>query len=161
MPPRRYEPSPVGLLLRAFAPFFAALLLAILAGITTGTATERALWPRPAILSAIRQVESGGRTVVPDGDGGAAIGPYQIHKDYWQDAVAAMPALGGSYQSCRDPAYAERVVEAFMRHWVPAAWEHGDAQVIARTHNGGPEGARHAATLGYWQRVRAALQRGH
>ena len=92
-----------------------------------------------------------------DGDGGLAIGPYQIHEVYWRDAVRSDPALGGTYQDCRRRAYAEKVVAAYMRLHVPDAWARGDGETIARVHNGGPRGADKNATLGYWQRVRARL----
>lgn len=118
---------------------------------------DRRSWPTTQILDAIRFVESSHRDDVPDGDGGKAIGPFQIHLVYWQDALRAEPSLGGSYQDCRRAAYAERVVAAYMRKWAAAAWTEGDAEIIARIHNGGPHGAANAATLGYWQRVRAQL----
>lgn len=114
-----------------------------------------------AILDAILQVESGGRDDCPDGDGGLAIGPYQIHRVYWLDAVKQDPRLGPEagfdYQDCRRRAYAERVIEAYMRRWVPEAWRKAEAEVIARTHNGGPKGAATPATDRYWQRVRGRL----
>ena len=118
---------------------------------------ERECWPRDDILDAIRFVESGDRADVPDGDGGKAIGPYQIWFPYWQDAADAEPSLGGTYQDCRQRDYAERVIGAYMRRWAPEAWRAGEAEVIARIHNGGPRGASIDATLGYWQRVRARL----
>ncbi len=114
-------------------------------------------WPREQILAAIRFVESSDRDDVPDGDGGKAIGVYQIHEAYWRDAVRADPSLGGSYQDCRRRAYAERVVAAYMQKWTPAAWAAGDAETIARVHNGGPEGAGKESTRRYWERVHAAL----
>lgn len=117
----------------------------------------RRVWPREQILDAIRFVESSDRAAPPDGDGGLAIGPYQIHEVYWRDALAAEPGLGGTYADCRRRDYAERVIAAYMRRHAPAAWDEGDAQVIARVHNGGPKGADKAATLGYWERVRARL----
>jgi len=117
----------------------------------------RTRWPREEILQALRFVESGGHDDVADGDQGAAIGPYQIHQRYWQDAVTATPALGGGYQDCRRRRYAEQVIAAYMRKWATDAWDNGDAQTIARIHNGGPEGARRSATLPYWRRVRARL----
>lgn len=117
----------------------------------------RQTWPRQQILDAIRHVESGNRGVVPDGDGGLAIGPYQIHEVYWQDAVRFRPELGGSYQDCRHRAYAERVLAAYMEKWVPDAWRRGEAETIARVHNGGPNGPQNPKTDGYWSRVRGQL----
>jgi Destabilase len=113
---------------------------------------------RARIFSALRMVESSGRDDVPDGDNGAAIGPYQIHREYWQDAVQAQPGLGGDYQDCRHRDYAERVIGAYMQKWIPDAWAKGDAETIARVHNGGPDGWRRDSTLGYWQKVKTCLQ---
>lgn len=111
------------------------------------------------ILRAIRMVESSGQLSPPDGDGGDAIGPYQIHEIYWQDAVAADPDLKwGTYEDCRGLDYAEAVVRAYMLQWVSQAWRSGNAEVIARTHNGGPMGAARPTTEGYWEKVRAQLQ---
>ncbi len=136
--------------------------------LSLGIIATFALWAtltrpdRARILLAVRMVESGGNDRCPDGDGGLAIGPYQIHRRYWEDAVSFEPGLGPEaghdYQACRDRAYAERVVSAYMRRWVPDAWARGDAEVIARTHNGGPQGAQRDATLKYWERVRARLR---
>jgi muramidase (phage lysozyme) len=68
------------------------------------------------------------------GDGGAAIGIYQIHQGYWQDAVDFDKSLGGSYNDCFNPEYAERVVRAYLKRYAPV-----DATVeqLARIHNGG------------------------
>jgi len=134
---------------------FAFVLLLVLW--TVSGSKPRTLWPQQDILSAIRWVESSNRDDVPDGDGGKAIGPYQIHQVYWQDALRAEPSLGGGYQDCRRRDYAERVVAAYMRKWANDAWLAGDAEVIARVHNGGPGGADKEATRDYWQRVRARL----
>jgi hypothetical protein len=137
---------------RAGAAMFTLLLLAWLL-----LFEPRPTWPRTDILAAIRFVESSDRDDVPDGDGGKAIGPYQIHEVYWRDAARFEVSLGGGYQQCRQRAYAERVVDAYMRKWAPIAWERGDAETIARVHNGGPDGADQASTLAYWRRVRARL----
>lgn len=118
---------------------------------------SRVYWPNQDILAAIRWVESHDREDVADGDDGLAIGPYQIHEVYWRDALRADPSLGGSYQDCRRRDYAERVVVAYMRHHAAAAWASGDAETIARIHNGGPRGAEKDSTLRYWRRVRARL----
>ena len=123
----------------------------------SGGGTGRRTWPRDTILAAIRFVESGDRDDVPDGDDGKAIGPYQIHRIYWQDALLHQPALGGDYQDCRRRDYAEHVIAAYMQRWAPTAWRDGDAEILARTHNGGPTGPDKTATLRYWERVRTRL----
>jgi hypothetical protein len=137
------------------------LLAALCVPLVHALATPLQSRVRRDVLDAIRFVESSGREVVPDGDGGKAIGPFQIHRIYWLDAVHAEPQLGPAagfdYQHCRDRRYAERVVAAYMRRHVPGAWARGDAEVIARTHNGGPRGAQKSATDGYWRRVQRAL----
>jgi hypothetical protein len=118
---------------------------------------DRQYWPREQILDAIRFVESSGRDQPPDGDGGLAIGPFQIHRVYWLDAFAFQPDLAGDYQDCCRRAYAERVVAAYMQKWAPDAWSRGDAERIARVHNGGPRGHLNPNTLPYWHKVRARL----
>jgi len=116
-------------------------------------------WSRRDILDAIRWVES--RDVpdreVPDGDDGRAIGPYQIHQVYWLDAHSYDDRLGGDYQDCRRRAYAERVIDAYMRRYAADAWRDGHGEHIARVHNGGPKGHEKRATDKYWKRVRARL----
>jgi len=114
--------------------------------------------PRP-ILDAIRAVETGSCADPANavGDGGKALGPYQIHRVYWQDAVKRDPSLvanGQTYDSVRDAAYAERVILAYWSRYAPS-W---DAQTLARIHNGGPAGHRRKATLGYWAKVQAKLR---
>jgi len=151
-PPTKWALGP---LLRRTWPLFAGIALLLL--VRLPVEAYRSSWPTADILDAIRQVESGGREAPPDGDDGHAIGPFQIHRPYWADAVASEPALGGSYQDCRKRAYAERVVAAYMQHYAKAAWTGGRGEIIARIHNGGPDGHRSRATLGYWRRVRALL----
>lgn len=115
----------------------------------------------PRLLDAIRQVESGGNDRLI-GDGGKAIGPYQIHKVYWQDAIEHDPSIGGSYEDCFDPKYAERIMHAYMdRH----AARNATAEDISRLHNGGPKalkakpGSRLKAALDkYWRKVREAMR---
>ena len=142
---------------RTSAAVIAVVVLALL-WFTRGDAEAKMqVWPRQQILDAIRFVESSDRDNVPDGDNGLAIGPYQIHRVYWIDATARDRSIGGDYQDCRQRAYAERVIAAYMQRYVPDAWRIGDAETIARVHNGGPKGHQKDATLGYWQRVLARL----
>ncbi len=114
-------------------------------------------WDRHYLLNAIRFVESNNRDDVPDGDNGLAIGPYQIHYVYWFDANEFDKQLGGTYQMCRQRAYAERVIDAYMRRHIPKEWDAGLGETIAKVHNGGPKGHLKSATKRYWQRVRKRL----
>ena len=114
-------------------------------------------WTRRELLRAIHQVESSGRSNPPDGDGGRAIGPYQIHYVYWLDATSFDPELGGDYQQCRQLDYAEQVIDAYMRRYAKSAWQQGIGETIAKVHNGGPKGHQKLTTEGYWQRVRKHL----
>jgi hypothetical protein len=84
-------------------------------------------------LPALARVESNNNPKAV-GDNGAAIGMYQIHRCYWQDAIEFDKTLGGRYEDCFDPEYAERVVRAYLKRYAPA-----DATVeqLARIHNGG------------------------
>lgn len=103
------------------------------------------------ILNAIRQVETGGEADPANavGDGGKAIGPFQIHKVYWQDAVEYDPSIGGVYADCKDEAYARRIVIAYLSRYCKS-WSD---ETVARIHNGGPRGHRKAATVKYWRKV--------
>lgn len=108
------------------------------------------------ILRAIQSVESGGHKDNgrhATGDGGRAIGPFQIHKEHWQDS-----RLDGRFEDCRDLAYARCVVIAYWQRWCPDALARRDAEVLARVHNGGPGGATKDGTLGYWNKVKRALE---
>ena len=105
------------------------------------------------LLAAIATVESGNDSNAV-GDGGKAIGVYQIHKVYWQDAVEFDKTLGGSYQDCYDPDYARRVVLAYLKRYAPAG---ATQETLARIHNGGPRGYLKKATLKYWAKVQKEL----
>lgn len=105
------------------------------------------------LLDAIRQVESGGDNNAV-GDSGKAIGPYQIHRRYWQDACAYDRTLSErSYEACFDPEYARRVVVAYLRRYGKGL---SDEQ-LARIHNGGPQGYKKAATKKYWVKVQKEM----
>ena len=104
------------------------------------------------MLDAIRAVETGGHRDPANavGDGGRAIGPYQIHRSYWLDATERNPELRAlGYQSVRDQAIAERVVLAYLTRYAPS-W---DLRTVARIHNGGPRGHTKPTTIPYADRV--------
>lgn len=103
-------------------------------------------------FTAIHTVETSRRLGPILGDGGRALGPYQIHHAYWQDAN-----VPGTYAQVADERYARRVVTAYLTRYGRAAVAHGDLETLARIHNGGPLGHRRASTLPYWNRVRRHL----
>lgn len=114
------------------------------------------------LLAAIRQVESGGDDGAV-GDGGRAQGAYQIHQAYYIDAAEQLrregqdlPA-GGYLVHVRHEPTARRLVLAYWRRYASASLAAGQLEHLARIHNGGPQGHRRTATLGYWRRVREVM----
>lgn len=109
--------------------------------------------PTNRLLDAMYTVESSrGKVLV--GDGGKAIGPYQIWYSYWQDAVEYDPSIGGVYRDCMRKDYAERIVWAYWCRYAPQG---ATVQDLARIHNGGPSGHKNAKTVGYWNKIRKAM----
>jgi len=123
-------------------------------------------------LDAIRVVETGGCAndgIGAKGDGGNALGPYQIWSVYHQDAVERDPTLT-DYQLClTSKSYSERVVRAYMGRYAHAALRRleaglgtiADVEQISRIHNGGPRGAttRRKATDPYWRKIKKEVLR--
>jgi hypothetical protein len=107
-------------------------------------------------LKALNQVEASGRTGAIVGDHGKALGPYQIHKEYWQDVAKQ---VGGKYSDVTNRAYAEKVVNAYLNKYAPKAVAAKDYETLARVHNGGPAGARNPATKVYWKKVQKAIDK--
>jgi len=113
--------------------------------------------PFPATLKAILWVESRGDPNAV-GDGGRAIGPYQIHRAYWIDAMRAL-GRDWPYEDARDPVKAALAVRAYTEHYANAYKRPWTPETIARIHNGGPTGWKKAATVRYYRKVQAAMER--
>ena len=109
--------------------------------------------PPESFWRALHQVETSGRHGAILGDNGRSLGPLQISRAYHADSRVA-----GDYSQVTDLAYARRVTTAYLKRYAPQAWEAGDVETLARVHNGGPAGARKAATLGYAEKVRRAMR---
>ena len=111
------------------------------------------------VLRAIRVVESNNN---PDavGDNGNAIGVYQIWRTYWTDATE-FSGIGGTYRDCFKPEYADKIVRAYMKRYATKRrlGREPTQEDIARIHNGGPNGYKKTATLKYWDKVKAVLER--
>jgi len=106
----------------------------------------------------------------PDGDGGRAIGPYQIWHVYWQDAYDFDESLGGTYEDCRNRQYALKVIHCYWRRYERKAFwrvydgkgSMRDFETLARCHQGGcnwrnKEGRRKKQNDRYWNKVKKEL----
>ncbi len=129
---------------------WALIALVTVSVLVTGTDAKE-------LVNAIHIVETGGRTGPIKGDGGAALGPLQIHKACWIDAN--MP--DGTYEDCADLAYAKRV---FSRYLARYATERRLGRPVtdedrARIWNGGPMGYRKKATVKYWEKVKKIMNK--
>jgi hypothetical protein len=110
-------------------------------------------------LGALGRVESGGRDSAV-GDGGRALGRYQIWRVYWQDAVQSSPQLAGEWEHVHDGVYAAKVVTAYMLRYEAAAVKRGDWETLARLHNAGPSWRKKKEkTDGYWKKVKSELKK--
>jgi len=103
----------------------------------------------PRFIAALHYAESRGKTNrIKDGDGGRAIGPFQIHKIYWKSAME-FRNLGGTYQDCRKYDYSVKVVNACMERWASEHIKAGNWEAVARIHTGGPNGWKRNTTKRY------------
>lgn len=113
------------------------------------------------LLNAMYQVESGGGKYIV-GDGGKAIGPYQIWKAYWQDAVEYDKTIGGKYEDCYNKEYSEKIIRAYWARYAP---KNATLEQLARIHNGGcailkRQGSKAwANTTVYWTKIQAEFRK--
>lgn len=116
-----------------------------------GTARAADEDPLERLLDAIAHVESRCKRDAV-GDGGRAIGVYQIHRSYWQDGTRIL-GVDWSYRDARDPAKARKVVRAYLRHY----GRDRSLLDMARIHNGGPKGHEKRSTQDYARKIEAVL----
>ena len=109
-------------------------------------------------VHALHMVESGGRVGKIVGDNGRALGPLQIHKSYWQDAVTFDKTIGGSYSDCTKLDYSIKIVNAYLNRYAQNAILSNDYKKLARIHNGGVKGNNKEATIEYWNKVNKFLK---
>ena len=116
---------------------------------------------------AIKQVESSGNENAV-GDNGRSIGPLQIQRGYYNDAVERNPSLqsgkyaGYTYENCKGSGsfeYSRAVAEGYMNRYATERrlGHHPTFEDMARIHNGGPNGYKMEATVKYWEKVNKIL----
>lgn len=118
------------------------------------------LLPHSELLDAIEQVESGGNCEVV-GDNGKALGPFQIWKAFFQDAVEFDKSLSKyKYEDVKDPKVARLVVLAYWKRYCTKErlGREPTDQDRARMVNGGPNGHKKKATEKYWEKVKKVLK---
>ena len=143
------------------ASLFAAGLIVLSCDSVFGAHPDGAFW------TAIQKVETGGckDPLNAVGDQGRSIGPYQIMRSYYTDAVQQNPSLtngGRSYENVRGPgslSYGIEVGNAYMERYatVSRLGRTPTDEDFARIHNGGPNGYKNPATVVYWRKVESRL----
>lgn len=126
--------------------FLTTLVCSCLISVSAGEVNDQ-------FLKALHQVESSGRVGNIVGDNGKALGPLQIHRSYFNDAVAFDSTLTNRYETVTNLVYAQRVVSAYLNRYAPKAVKSNNFEVMARIHNGGPNGYKKSSTIPYWKKV--------
>jgi hypothetical protein len=108
------------------------------------------------LLPFIAEVESGNNTLAI-GDNGRAVGVYQIHKRYVDDL------RGYNYNDRIDATKSAKMVIAYLtrwgKHYEKMTGKPATAKVLARIHNGGPNGWRKDSTVKYWNKIKREMLR--
>lgn len=107
-------------------------------------------------LHCIHMVESSGGKNTKDGDNGDAIGEYQIHKSYWEDATRILK-VDWPYKNARNKIKAEKAVRAYLLHYQKTNKYPATIETYTRLHNGGPNGPKRKSTVVYWNKCKQYL----
>ncbi len=110
------------------------------------------------LMDAIEQVESGG-DVNAVGEAGE-LGCMQIRKIYVDDVNRILGHDKYTYGDRRDRAKSRKMTEIYIYHYaigIVYKVDDGLLEVMARIHNGGPNGYKKESTLAYWEKVKAVL----
>jgi hypothetical protein len=119
------------------------------------------------LLDAIEAVESGGDPNAI-GDGGRAVGAYQIWKIYVDD-VNNINTFGPkyNYEDRWDRNKSRAMAKAYLYWYVrftrgvynkKPEWDNRKWEYMARIHNGGPNGWKKECTKSYWLKVKRAIE---
>jgi hypothetical protein len=105
---------------------------------------------RCAFFAALQTVEQGRVR----SDHGKGLGPYCLHRGFWECAVKASPDLAGpGYAHCRSVLYSRLIIDAYLVHHAPKEWAAGNWEFCAMVVHRGPTGARLGRGREYARRV--------
>lgn len=108
------------------------------------------------LMLAIEQVESGGNTAAVN-HAERALGSLQITPIMVKDVNRILGQDRYRHEDMHERQAAEQVFFIYSNHY-----SHGQPmEVVARRWNGGPTGDRKQATLPYWNKVNAILNKDH
>ena len=121
---------------------------------STGLAVSQTV--SPSLLDAIRQVESSGNRHAV-GDGGKAVGAYQLHKVYVDDVNRILGKKTYTYDDRTNEAKSREMTRIYLTHYAKL-YKLKDPIQISRLHNGGSTGHKKQATLKYAQKIRKVMK---
>lgn len=111
------------------------------------------------LLPAIAKVESDNNPSAI-GDKGAAVGIYQIHPAYVKD-VNRIANTNFKLIDRYDVEKSKQMVTTYLWHYgkayIQKTGKLPDFEVLARIHNGGPDGWKKKSTMRYWEKVKREL----
>lgn len=111
------------------------------------------------IFLIISIVESGGDPNAV-GDNGAALGMYQLHAAYVQDA-SEYAGIHYEHEDAFDKQRSEAIITAYMNRYATKERLGREPTIedICRIHNGGPNGFKNSSTDAYWEKCKEVIDR--
>jgi len=110
------------------------------------------------LLRAISKVESNNKELAV-GDSGKAYGAFQLHKIYIDD-VNRFSAKKYRRTDAFNKKLAEEIVVKYLQHYGKRyeriTGQSASREVLARIHNGGPDGWKKSSTIKYWKKIKSA-----
>ncbi|MCO5608326.1 hypothetical protein L7F22_062532 [Adiantum nelumboides] len=106
------------------------------------------------LLNSIRSVEASKRE--SSNDGSSRIGPFQISRQYHQDAWKLSPPM--AWSRCRDLNHAENTIIAYWFTYCPEAVERHDFEILAKIHKDGIQGMQKEEVNCYWKKISQHLK---
>jgi hypothetical protein len=140
---------------RSFGWLFVLIILTLI-GLVSVIAVDKPQFD--GFVKALHMVEASGRSGRILGDGKRSLGPLQISRAYWTDAIEFNSKIGGKYEDCVSLIYSKKVVQAYLQRYAAKAFKECDWKTCARIHNGGLDGHRQKATLKYWAKIQQNLK---